>query len=147
MAERFLDFYRPGKPDACWPWGGTIHHRGYGIIVNDHKRNALAHRVTYERFNGPIPDGMMVCHRCDNPPCVNPAHLFLGTHQDNMTDRNRKGRTQHGERHHHAKLTAADVLTIRSLYPGMSQTAIAKQFGINQTIVSDIVRRIIWKHV
>lgn len=147
IAERFLDFYKPGAADACWPWTGTIHHRGYGVIGDNKNRQYLAHRLAYEHANGPIPDGMMVCHTCDNKPCCNPRHLFLGTNADNQADKARKLRGPRGTRHRSAKLTDADVISIRSLYPGMSQMAIAKQYGMNQTVISDIVRRKTWRHV
>jgi hypothetical protein len=147
IAERFLDFYKPGKPDACWPWTGTIHHRRYGVIGDNKNRQYLAHRVSYERAHGPIPPGLYVCHTCDNPPCVNPAHLFVGTDADNQADKARKGRAPRGERNKAAKLTAEDVRAIRALYPALSQQAIANRFGVHQSIVSDIVRGETWTHV
>src|SRR5678815_3205705 len=97
--------------DACLEWQGTKHSkRGYGL---DGRK--LAHRAAWERVHGPIPEGMHVLHKCDNPPCVNVRHLFLGTHADNMRDREQKGRANHpyGERSGKAKLTDADVRYIR----------------------------------
>jgi hypothetical protein len=147
IAERFLKFYKPGPPDKCWQWTGTIHHRGYGVIGDNKNRQYLAHRLAYEHANGPIPEGLYVCHTCDNPPCCNPAHLFVGTDADNQADKARKGRSTHGAKSRSAKLTESDVRIIRSLYPGMSQQAIADRFHVNQTIVSDIVRRVTWKRL
>ncbi len=94
-------------------WTGGKQVSGYGMAYH-HDENGKsvykpAHRASYELTYGPIPDGLDVLHRCDNPPCVNPAHLFLGTHAENMVDRNTKGRQARGERHPHAKLTAEDV--------------------------------------
>lgn len=151
LAERFLDSYKPGAPDACWPWAGTLSPRGYGVICDENNRQFFAHRLAYERTHGPIPKGQNVCHRCDNPPCCNPAHLFVGSHADNTADMIRKGRTpvigKRGAASPKAKLTEANVRTIRSLYPQMSQQAIADRFGMNQTVISDIVRRVTWTDV
>lgn len=81
-------------PDKCWPWVGGSLNEGYGCIRlgSSHGRIVLAHRAAWAIANGPIPDGLFVLHHCDNPPCCNPAHLFLGTHQDNMDDMVAKGR-------------------------------------------------------
>lgn len=88
---------RKGGPDDCWVWTDYIDRGGYGIFSIKH-RNKKAHRVAWELVNGPIPDGMLVCHKCDNPRCVRPSHMFLGTTQDNMRDRNSKGRQAKGLR-------------------------------------------------
>jgi len=90
MEVRFWRFVN--KTDECWLWqGAKVGQGGYGNFGVD-KKHHLAHRVSYELANGPIPDGMWVLHRCDNPPCVNPDHLFLGTRSDNMKDAHQKGR-------------------------------------------------------
>jgi hypothetical protein len=152
LAERFLDFYTPGEPDACWLWTGARERAGYGVIADDtSKRQLRASRLAYEREHGPVPPGMNVCHRCDNPPCVNPAHLFAGTHAENTADMIRKGRTpvigKRGSASPNAKLTDDDVRAIRHLYPTMSQQAIADRYGVNQDTVSSIVRRETWVDV
>lgn len=117
-------------------------------MISDEKRRQLrAHRVAYERVHGPVPDGKNVLHHCDNPPCCNPSHLFVGTATDNSNDKVEKKRHSFGAKHGRAKLSEQDVRDIRSVYPRMSQQAIANKHGINQTIVSDIVRRVTWKHV
>lgn len=80
------------KTDGCWEWNGRRNDRGYGLFAVTHAAARRAHRVIWELVNGPIPSGMVVCHRCDNPPCVRPDHLFLGTQADNMRDMQAKGR-------------------------------------------------------
>ena len=84
------------KTDDCWPWTGSIHNTGYGRMKAKHKQ-VFVHRVSWEMSNGPIPNGMFVLHRCDNPPCVRPDHLFLGTKGDNNRDRVAKGRSAGGQ--------------------------------------------------
>jgi hypothetical protein len=117
---------------------------GYGQIHSS-GRTAYAHRVAWERANGPIPDGEFVLHDCDNRRCVNPAHLRLGSFQDNMDDMTGKLRHAHGARNGHAKLTVAEVRLIR--FMGGSHSSIAKHFGVTQSLVTMIRTRRIWKHV
>jgi hypothetical protein len=154
---------RSGGAEACWPWTGSRFSTGYGAIKINLKRRGV-HRIVWELTNGPIPHGMLVCHRCDNPPCCNPAHLFLGTAADNNADMASKGRAARGDRNGsrsqpgrlcrgeavtQAKLTAADVRQIRALYAegALSQEKIGLLFGISQTQVGKIVHRVWWRHV
>ena len=92
LAERFARYLSPGAPEDCWEWRGQFNACGYGKFRLTPNSMNLAHRVAWQIAHGPIPDGLHVCHHCDNPPCCNPAHLFLGTHGDNMRDREIKGR-------------------------------------------------------
>lgn len=105
--------------------------------------------MAWEMAHGPIPAGMHVCHKCDNPPCVNPAHLFLGTEADNAHDRDRKGRqvAPRGEEHGCARLNESDVREIRALRGSLTQVEIGRRYGIRQTTVSEIQRGNLWSHV
>lgn len=129
---------RVEKTDGCWLWrAGT--NRGYGIAWVG-GRIKKAHRVSWEEVNGPIPPGMFVCHRCDNPPCVRPSHLFLGTNADNMRDMSEKGRG-----YLRSPITAHDAIDIVSLYAfGATQLELARSYGITQSAVSLIVHGKNW---
>lgn len=132
------------KTPECWNWEGYRQPDGYGMIRNG-KNMQLTHRVSFEISNGEIPKGLYVLHHCDNPACVNPKHLFLGTQQDNVDDCRKKGRLAVGERRAKGKLTAANVKEIRS--STASQRILAKQYGVHNSIISLVVNRKSWKHV
>jgi hypothetical protein len=113
----------------------------------------LLHRLAYEQKHGEIPPRMMVCHKCDNPHCINPDHLFLGTSQDNVDDMVKKGRQSHhgspglpGEKHPQCKLTENQVLEIRA-YQGVTDKAIAQIYGISTVNINNIRNRKIWTHI
>jgi hypothetical protein len=112
-------------------------------------RSLRAHRVAYELFVGRLDEDMSVCHTCDNPICVRPDHLFLGTTADNLHNRDSKGRGFDGERNPRAKLTTEDVLELRRLYRlgGITQQELADRFGVKQITVSNIVLRRTWKRL
>jgi hypothetical protein len=132
--------------DACWQWYGSLNGTGYARLEFKGK-SLFAHRVTWELFNGPIPAGMCVCHRCDNRRCVNPAHLWLGTKGENNADRDRKGRTSRGRERAiaSAKLIEAQVIEIRDA--AGKQRDIARAYGISQNHVSRIKRGLHWAHI
>jgi Autographiviridae endonuclease len=123
----------------CWLWTASRTNRDYGQI-GVQNRQGLAHRVVYELYHGPIPDGMCVMHVvCDNPQCCNPTHLKLGTQAENMADKVAKGRQQRGENVPTAKLTVAKVLDIRRrMVAGERRRDIARTIGISENTVSDI---------
>ena len=144
--ERF--FNKVSKTDSCWIWTGAKGHFGYGVIRINNKL-IYAHRVSFLIEYGIIPNDLCVLHTCDNPVCVNPKHLFLGTKNDNIKDCVSKNRQYQGRKHHSAKLTEIDVLCIRALYAWskFDQYEIASEFGVTQGLVSAIIRGVKWKSV
>lgn len=138
---------RVRKGDGCWIWLGKPTPKGYGIISVD-KRHAYAHRFAFALHNGPIPDGLDVLHSCDNPLCVNPEHLFLGTHVDNMADMVAKGRNPRGERMGNTRLSDADARRIRELHRrGLKPKQLGAIFGVAPPVIGNIVARRTWKHL
>jgi len=129
---------------GCWLWTGYLHKDGYGGI-NFGGRAYRAHRIAYHVFVSPVPEGLFVCHHCDVRACINPAHLFLGTHDDNVADMVAKDRHNLGERNPQSKLTRAQVLAIREA-DGV-QREIAVEYGIHQSQVSFIKSRRHWAHI
>lgn len=142
---RFMEKVSPEPNSGCWLWDGAHHKDGYGSIGYKGKIR-IAHRVAYQIYRGEIPAGINVCHRCDNRACVNPDHLFLGTHQQNMSDRNAKTRQSRGATHGPAKLTEDDVKSIR-VTPGLSQRALAARFGVSRRLVRSILAGEKWAHL
>lgn len=148
LTERF--WQKVAITDDCWEWQAAKDKRGYGMFgVDKNERRAFAHRVSWRLHSGVIPDGLFVCHSCDNPPCVNPSHLFLGTHAENVADMMAKGRHRHGESHQNSKLKAEDVKNIRHLYFAERREGkeLAAFYGVSRATVSLIVNRKSWAHV
>lgn len=154
--DRFRAGVRSGAPDECWEWQRSCTKAGYGQLMVD-RRMAYAHRFAYQLAHGAIPPGMFVLHRCDNPRCCNPNHLFLGTHIDNMRDRESKGRSlpvrrperlARGERNGSARLTTSRVRAIRcAAADGCALRQLAREHGVSQRAIQNIVRRKVWRHV
>jgi hypothetical protein len=133
---------------ACWEWRATRTVWGYGQFwLNG--RHQQAHRVAYELQVGPVPDGLLVLHRCDNRRCVRRSHLRLGTHEANMADMVKKERQVRGERNNTAKLTEEQVLEIRTIYAAKqaTQTELGLRYGVTQAMISEVVRGKSWKHL
>lgn len=148
LPQRFWD--QVHKQESCWIWNGQKGRVfGYGQIKLD-GRVQRTHRVMWESINGPIPDGMCVCHKCDVQRCVNPDHLWLGTRADNNADKLAKGRGNmpHGRYHHRAKLTEDNVRAIKAaLARNQTKKSIARQYGVSSATIRGIVRGDTWKHV
>jgi hypothetical protein len=130
----------------CLEWHGVVDRDGYGIFGGQHgapTKSCRTHRIAWARANGKGPGRFHVCHACDNPACVNPDHLFLGTQADNMADMDKKGRRPSGVEAHQAKLTSKEVAEIRTRYAqgGITQKALGRLYNISQMQVSRIVRR------
>lgn len=162
VAARFWKYVdQTSDPDGCWLWTGGL-RRGYGRFSLRLGQPVPAHRYAYEQINGVIPDGMFVLHRCDVRGCVRPSHLYAGTHEENMNDRADRGRTASGIRHgihihpervprgesHHAtKMTRAQVDQMRLRYAagGITQSALAREYGVTQPTVGNIILHKTWK--
>lgn len=138
---------RTQKAEGCWFWTGCVDRDGYGQIGVNY-RQLKAHRFSWELHYSAIPEGLFVCHRCDNPSCVNPEHLFLGTNQDNTRDKVSKGRQPIGSQLPSAKLTEREVVAIRQLIAaGQPQAQIAREHNVTPAVVCHINRGRSWRHV
>ena len=151
--ERFWSKVNKNHPNGCWIWESTIANKKYGQFWL-HGKYEGAHRIAWFITNGvlSLPDGFEVCHKCDNPPCVNPDHLSLGTRSDNMKDMCNKSRNHHnhavGSKSSNAKLTEKKVIGIRELSDnGYSDSTIGKWFNIDKSTINRIVNNKIWRHV
>lgn len=145
--DRFLSYVDKREDDECWPWTGGRDSGGYGEFRVEGKI-MRAHRVAYIAHGKGDPAGTVVRHTCDNRGCVNPRHLLIGTHADNMRDRGERQRQAHGEGHGHARLTADIVIEARSRRSrGESVTALARKYGISRPTLSRAIYGDTWKHV
>jgi hypothetical protein len=137
--ERFWSHVQ--KSDGCWIWTGCKNKEGYGLFC-EHQKQRKAYRVAYELTYGAIPSGKIICHKCNNPPCVRPDHLYAGTHLDNGRDMANAGTFVH-------KLTPEKVIEIRKLYAEGKQSLsmLSKQFGVNVSAIHAVIQRRHWKHI
>ena len=149
VAERFWEKVdKSGGPDACWIFTHARRADGYCRFGwND--KTIQAHRAAYLLERGAIPPGLIIRHTCDKPPCVNPAHLVIGTHADNVRDKCERGRHIYGEKHPWASLTSESVERIRTIYSagGISQKALGAQFGVSASTISSVVLGRDWRSV
>lgn len=154
LEDRFWVKVRKASDNECWEWTACVHTAsGYGriqIMKAGRWFVEYAHRVSWRLHYGEIPEGLCVCHHCDNPPCVNPHHLFLGAAVDNAADRDRKGRhnAPRGEQHYKAKLTEDQVIEIRERYArGESPTALEKEFEVSLRGLEQVIYGQSWKYL
>lgn len=149
IRARFDAKWRKDETTGCWNWTASTAGKGYGQVrIPKTRRNVYAHRLSWGLHRGEVPDGMMVLHKCDNPLCVNPAHLFLGDGGVNLQDMAAKGRHLYGERNTESRLTAKQVHAIHdAAASGSTQRAIAEKFGVGQMQVCRILRGERWRHI
>lgn len=162
LSERLRKFVTPGKANECWEFDGSRHDFGYGLMRIEGKMVG-AHRIAYTVGKGPIPQGKYVLHKCDNPPCCNPDHLYAGTQLNNVRDRNVRNRTakgpgraalqrkicRRGSDHQDAKLSEHQVSCIRVMYAdhGWRQRELAVLYGVSQATISAMTLRKTWTHI
>lgn len=149
LVDAFNRKYEVDRKAGCWIWTASTAGKGYGQIkIPGTRRQIYAHRLSYLIHRGDIPDGMMVCHRCNTPRCVNPKHLFLETGKGNLQDMKAKDRHLRGTRNKQAKLTEPDVERIHDLHEsGWSTHRIAEQFPVGQMTIWRIVNGLRWERV
>ena len=150
LVTRFFNCVFPEPNSGCWLWVGGLGAKAYGSIRSESGKKIGAHRLSYEMHKGPIPLGMFVRHKCDNPPCVNPDHLEVGTHTDNMCDmyKRQRNRQRKGSSHHKAILDEATVAAIKqTLSEGVTGALLAVKYNVSVSTISLIRRGKIWRHV
>jgi len=147
LGERFWSKVSVGKPEDCWAWTAHKTAKGYGRMSMKPSEPVRAHRLAYMLANGAIPPGLSVLHRCDNPPCCNPRHLFLGTIADNNRDMVEKGRSR--QSYERGKMTPRKVRLLRAMWASRMyrQRELAEIFNIRRQHVSKVVKRQCWNHV
>jgi hypothetical protein len=148
--ERFFKFISAqSHPNDCWEWLGVKSHQGYGnFTFNNHP--VRAHRFSWELHGGTIPEGLLVCHHCDNPSCVNPLHLYVGTHVDNNNDTIKRGRNidRKGSKHPCSVVTEKIALEIRSKSKqGQTGQELSREYGLCEATISNIKNRKSWTHI
>ena len=151
LESRFWPYVdQSGGPEACWPWKGNKNQKGYGRVMAGPQRHLRAPRVALALHSGPIPPGICACHHCDNPGCVNPAHIFRGTNQDNTADKIKKGRARYAEPRRGSsgnlsKLTEEIVSEVKKDPRPLSQ--IAESYGVTYMAIYYIKKGITWRHI
>lgn len=154
MTHLFWERAEKGDEDQCWLWRGSFNHKGYGKLgftqrVSGRYISICAHRLSYRLFRGKMPKNICVLHDCDNPPCVNPKHLFLGTNGDNVADMVQKGRQAKGVKKWGAKFSEDQVREIRRCYAAgeASQKELAAEYGVETGTMCHLLQKHTWAHV
>jgi len=150
LLERFNEKWIPVTESGCWIWTAFVNEKGYGKFTNNGK-TYRSHRLSYELYIGEIPDGLYVCHECDNTFCVNPNHLFLGSQLDNIHDMLNKGRGSapplfKGEDHSLSKLTENNVIEIRKS-KHMTHRQLAEKYNVSKKLIFNVIHKKAWSHV
>ncbi len=145
LKARFEKFIMPIPECGCWIWMGMSNRQGYGMFTKKSRHNYMAHRISWGIYNGDIPNGLFVLHRCDTPACVNPRHLFLGTLIENRADCVKKGRQCKGETCARSRLSKEDVIAIR--LDSRTGLATSKDYGVTESNVLRIRAYKTWKHI
>ena len=148
LFQMFAESVEVDEPDKCWLWQGNFLKTGLGYgRINANRKSHMAHRLSYEFLVGPLEDGLLALHKCDNPRCVNPHHLYAGTHKDNAIDRATRKPNSYavGANAAKAKLTEDQVISIRQ--DERSCYALAKQYGVTPGLISMVKNRKVWKHL
>jgi hypothetical protein len=148
--QRYFDKVDRRGEDECWPWNAGIKGDGYGSIYWNGRSGHIAHRVGWLLWNGPIPEGLDVCHKCDNPLCHNPKHWFLGTRAENNADKTNKGRQAKGDALRTVRQTKLDwhkVRAIRLSYESSEATQyeLAARYGVSQTQIWHVIHHEAWR--
>lgn len=150
---RFESKFVKSDDSQCWEWLAFKNKKGYGAIMYRDLGNMAAHRFSYMLYIGDFDKSKFICHTCDNPSCVNPSHLFVGTASENMKDKIKKGRAKNppvhkGNNQHLSKMNPEKIREIRKLFKyGMSQTELAKKYGLHTATMNNICRNKSWKDV
>lgn len=144
-SESFWRHVRTGS--GCWEWTGATDRAGYGVFRIDGRKMTRAHRYSFTLNVGPIPEGLEICHRCDNPPCVRPDHLFTGTALQNRHDAMAKGRHPHGDSHGRRRIDATSARAIRERFAvgGLTYQAAADELGVTIATAHRILRGRTWR--
>ena len=150
IQQKLSDKFKIDQITGCWNWINYKSPTGYGVIKYGKHHTYRVHRLMYFLWFSDFKDDMVVCHKCDNPSCINPEHLFLGTQLDNIRDRNLKGRTSRlgapiGSRNGGAKLTDENVKYIRK--SKLSVIDLANKFSVSDTTISNVLNRVSWRHI
>ncbi len=145
LISRFWKYVNKKSVNGCWVWTGAKNSDGYGHISDDKRSIRKAHRISFEMHIGEIPSGKIICHHCDNPSCVNPKHLFIGTQADNVADMMKKKRYQYGEKSHCAKLKEKQVIRIRA--DKRTCREIAVDYGVHEATIWFVKAKKTWVHV